>query len=174
MLTVKIGISTVKKKPIRERMKPVVEALRQGNKKHSELLSLGVPEKTLDIILKDYLEYLGLAEKKGVYWAWYTHTRVFENEEERKAALKHSEKLVPALDNVLLCSFTPEDLLFKAFDEHLKTGYPEIHQKLTEFLEMKDEKDNKESLLKYAKKLNNLSLGYPDYECIRSKSLNSA
>lgn len=155
----------VKKLSIRFRIKPVIDALREGKKTWSELKELKptIPDKTLDRILKEYLQYWGLVRKKDGFWIWYENLRVFNSSHEFKLAIEHSKKMGSAFDNMLLCYFDAEDNLFNSAKEHLRTGYPEINQKLTELSELKNEK-NKELLLKYSQKITNLHEGCPNYE----------
>jgi len=97
-------------------------------------LKLGVPEKTLDRILKDYLEYLGLAQKDGVYWVWYENKKVFQSKHDYDIALKHSrrlfEEMIPDIEDqpfdnpegvvgLLISKPTRYAYLLK----HLRTGY---------------------------------------------------
>jgi hypothetical protein len=141
----------VKKLPIRVRMKPVIQALREGNKTYSELSGLGVPEKTLDRILKDYLEYLGLAEKKGRYWVWYEHKRVFQSKHDYSIALEHSRKLTLSTDdNLRLDQSNPylaldllvynKDINDQCLLQHIKTGYYELFSLLQKYRKMMDDK----------------------------------
>jgi hypothetical protein len=51
----------------------------EGKKTWTDLEKLGVPEKTLGRILKDYLEEWGLVRKEGEYWVWYDQTRIFQS-----------------------------------------------------------------------------------------------
>jgi hypothetical protein len=121
----------VKKLPIRERMKVVIETLRKGKKTWTELKKLGVPEKTLDRILKDYLEYWGLAKKEGYYWVWYEYSREI-SPHDYQLAIEHSKKLIPALKNMLNVAVIERHELHSAAKEHLKS-YPEIYGKLGKF-----------------------------------------
>jgi hypothetical protein len=82
----------VKKLPIRVWAKPVIDALREGRKSWSDLEKITIrlsknderkiPEKTLDRILKDYLEPWGLVHKDNDFWAWYENLRIFRSNEE--------------------------------------------------------------------------------------------
>jgi len=135
----------VKKLPIRERMKPVINALREGKKTWSDLKQLGIPpekaipERTLDRILKDYLEYWGLATKEGDYWVWYEHSRVFKSRHDYELAIEHSRKLLPAFQNMLEVVATDRHPLYFAAKEHLRS-YPEIYHKLEKFEEAFNER----------------------------------
>jgi hypothetical protein len=69
----------VKKLPIRLWIKPVINSLREGSKRWSDLMQIRIrlskdtekqiSEKTLDRILGDYLEYWELVRKEGDYVA---------------------------------------------------------------------------------------------------------
>ena len=126
--------------------------------KYSKLKAeLGIPERALSRIL-EYLKDWGLAKKhegsRFGRWFWYEHVKTYETQEDREIALKHSEELFLGLDAILaeeisLCLQLPHPLAkrkdgnivtegneLKAFvEEHLKTGYPDIHEKLLEFRE---------------------------------------
>ena len=141
----------VKKRPIRERMKPVIDALRQGKKTWSELKALGIPERTLDRILKKYLEFWGLAKKEGVYWVWYERSRVFKSKHDYDLAIKHSRKLVPALQNMLEIALIDRHPLYFLAKEHLRS-YPEIYRKLEKFEELSN-KRVRELLQKHGDKI---------------------
>lgn len=144
----------VKKLPIRVRMKTVIQALKEGNKTYTELLKLGVPEKTLDRILKDYLEYLGLARKDGVYWVWYENKKVFQSKHDYDIALKHSRYLTlstsdkqrldqanPALALDLLVYYDKanQDIDNQCLFQHIKTGYYEVYSLMQKYRQMMDE-----------------------------------
>lgn len=119
----------VKKLPIRVRMKPVIQALREGKKTWTELLKLGVPEKTLHRILTDYLMYWNLVRKDGRYWVWYENVKVFDSKHDYDLALEHSRKLLPAFESMLDIGETQRHNLEFAAIQHLKS-YPEIYTKL--------------------------------------------
>ena len=121
-----------KKQPIRIRMKPLITALREGKKTWSDLSKLDIPDKTLERILKDYLQYWGLAQKRGDYWVWYEHLRVFDSGREYGLAVEHSRKLLPEFQQILLEGRIYDPTLHSAAKEHLKS-YPEIYHKLEEF-----------------------------------------
>jgi hypothetical protein len=123
----------VGKLPIRVRMKPVIEALKEGDKTFSELLRLDVPEKTLARILKDHLEYWGLAYKEGRKWIWYDKKRIFQSRHDYDVAVEHSKNLITsikkndlllALDLLVYSDQRPRNFTEQSFFKHMKTGYP--------------------------------------------------
>ena len=137
----------VRKQPIRIYIKKVIEALREGPKTWTELKNLGIPEKTLQRALQDYLMYWGLVRKNQRHYFWYEDIQVFNSDREYQLAIEHSRKLIPGLEGIIL-EF--QSKLFKALDflyrtdeyaekmrlkdfakQHLKTGYPQIYKKLT-------------------------------------------
>lgn len=135
-----------KKLSIRESMKPVVDALRDGKKSWSDLKQLKVqkrdiPEKTLDRIL-DYLQYWQLVKKEGVYWVWYEHSRIFNSTDEFNLYLDHSRKLIPALKSIIGITPEEEHPLESYADEHLRS-YPEVYQKLTKFRDLQQKQVGK-------------------------------
>jgi len=142
-----------KKLPIRVRMKTVIQALKEGNKTYTELLKLGVPEKTLDRILKDYLEYFGLAWKDGVYWVWYENKKVFQSKHDYDIALKHSRYLTLstsdkqrldqsnpylALDLLVYHDKENRDVDDQCLFQHIKTGYYEVYSLLQKYRKIMD------------------------------------
>ena len=120
-------------------MKIVIAALREGRKTWSELQKLGIPEKTLATILKEYLIPFGLVEKDGDYYVWYDLSRVL-TPLELERAMRHSLQLIPAFEslrdfglrivepNVFATNVEPH--LVKAALEHLRS-YPNIFQKIS-------------------------------------------
>lgn len=119
----------VKRVTIKERIKPVIDALREGKKSQSELVKLGIPKRTLNKILKEYLQYWGLVRKEGNYWIWYENLRVFSSSQEYDLAIEHSRKLIPAIKNMLEVAIISRHPLHFAAVEHLKSGYPDIYQR---------------------------------------------
>ena len=142
----------VKKQPIRVRGKKVIDALREGKKSWSELRKLDIPEKTLQRILQDYLQYWGLVEKKEKYWVWYEYLRVFSSEGEYKAALEHSRKLLDTFDLMKMFCFDLEDPLFLSAKEHLRS-YPEIYKNLEKLEEVTSQK-NEELIQRISQSIN--------------------
>jgi hypothetical protein len=151
-------------------MKKVIEALREGKKTWNELANLKIklsdikerriPEKTLTRILKDYLEYLGLAWKDDEgYWNWFENIRTCETEHDYILAINHSKNLIDSLDHsVMVASLIPETFekwkempthpkqreissLRDASEEHLKTGYPSLYAEIVEFRNLRREKE---------------------------------
>lgn len=150
-----------KKTPIRENIKKVIEALREGNKTYSELGSLGIPEKTLDRILKDNLEYWGLIKKEGSCWVWHENKQVFQSKADYELALKHSKNVIlttsekQGLDQTSIIAVLNELAFFEDNEEafrkrwvsdyyfdrkyllqHIKTGYPEILRLIQKYREL--------------------------------------
>jgi len=86
----------------RDKIKMVLDALRIRPMRWKELVSLGIPEKSLERVLKDYLRYWGLVEKNDEeYWVLREHTITFKNREEYELVLKHSRTLALGLENIL-------------------------------------------------------------------------
>jgi hypothetical protein len=128
------------KVPIRERIKVVVEALRQGKKTWSDLKELNIPDKTLQRVLEEYLEYSGLARKEEGFWVWYEYSKIFNSEFEYQRAIEHSKELIPALESILNLKETERNDLYSAAREHLK-HYPEIFVKLEKFEELYSQRE---------------------------------
>ena len=166
-------------------MKTVVHALMEGKKTYSELLKLGVPEKTLTRVLKDILEFIGLAKKADGYWIWYAYDKPY-NSFTYEIALKHSRELL--LGFAALLEANPKNLLHyregkyqaksdatfgeprdrgtsyrlsEFLEEHLQTDYPQIHKNLVNFrkLSAKLEKLKECEEIQFLKKLQGKNLG---------------
>jgi len=138
----------VKKQPIRHRIKAVIEALKEGKKTWSELVNLGIPEKTLERVLKDYLIYWGLVRKEGDYYVWHEYVRTFQTPREYEVFLRHSKQIVPELFVLISSKFSVSKNHYYNAREHLRTGYPEIYEKLLKIeaffgkrLEKKEQRD---------------------------------
>ena len=121
--------------PMKETMKPVIDALMKGQKTWSDLKTLRVQnreiaDKTLDRLLKT-LNYWGLAEKdkERGYWVWCENSQVFDSDKKYNLAIEHSRKLLSALDEMKNFYFNLEDPLFLSAKEHLRS-YPEVYKNL--------------------------------------------
>lgn len=141
-----------KKLSMKETMKPIIGALKEGKKAWSDLKVLKaqkaeIPDKTLDRLLKN-LEYWGLAKKESDYWVWYENARVFNSKGEYDLAIEHSRNLVPALKNMINVFSKYRDSLYSYAREHLK-AYPKIDRPLEEFEKIFNEQ-NEKLLQKYA------------------------
>jgi len=121
-----------KRLPIRVHMKKVIDSLREGNKTWSDLKKLGIPDKTLQRILKKNLEYFGLANKEEGYWVWSEHSMVFDSTEEYKMAVEHSKRLIPSLRGLYKLDVKSLNELHDCAKEHLR-NYPEIFEKFEKF-----------------------------------------
>lgn len=124
----------MKKTPIRYNIKKVINALRNGKKKYSELAELGIPEKTLTRILINHLDFWGLAHKDdNGFWVWYEYTQVLSPYQHKKK-IEHSKKLIQRLDTspylmIDLLAFASEKEDFEVFNllQHIKTAYKETY-----------------------------------------------
>jgi len=122
-------------------MKYIIEALREGKKTWSDLKQIkiktngsekNVPERTLDRILKENLEFWGLAKKEDDFWVWYQYS---------KKLTKHNYDLAMNHSRILLTGFHmsvyntdkySQEKEYVAMKEHLK-GHSEIYQELTKY-----------------------------------------
>ncbi len=66
---------------------------------------------------------------------WYERSRVFKSKHDYDLAIKHSRKLVPALQNMLEIALIDRHPFYFLAKEHL-TSYPEIYRKLEKFEEL--------------------------------------
>lgn len=139
----------------REKIKIVIEALRNKPMKWSELLEqTKIPEKSLHRILTEYLSFWGLVKKDEFgRWAWYDTIRTYKSKHDYELALNHSKMLIPGLRAILaedmdlylhlgssayveLREYEEESKLLKSFvEEHLRTGYPEVYDDVVKFRE---------------------------------------
>ena len=140
----------------REKIKIVIEALRNKPMKWSELLEqTKIPEKSLHRILTEYLSFWGLVKKDELgRWSWYDNIRTYKSERDYELALNHSKMLIPGLRAILAEDMDlylhlgssayvelhkhdeEESELLKSFaEEHLRTGYSEIYEDLVKFRE---------------------------------------
>lgn len=154
----------IKKLPIKETMKPVIEALREGKKSWGDLKELKVqnreiPDKTLDRLLKN-LDYWGLAEKEGDFWVWYEYSRVF-TPHNFDLAMKHSKRLLFQFQTLVHHpDKNSQDLEYVAMKEHLKfyhdtDTYLKLEKYEKAFIEIKKKINaNKEMLSKFFPNLN--------------------
>ena len=135
----------MKKIPIRFRIKTVIEGLRKKPMTWKELAELGIPEKTLQRILQDYLISWGLVQKnKDGYYVWFEQKREL-SKAEYELALQHSKNLIFGNETMLGISQYTIDSLINAyimnpeevipFFNHLETGYPLIYRKFQKCLE---------------------------------------
>src|SRR5271157_891409 len=156
------------KKLASDQIKTVLTAIQEGPKDWKELKTLKIsnnpiPDKNLDRILKDYLEFWGLIfkDKEDGKWSWFLRKRVFENHDAYELALKHSKLLVfegerPGHDGahqgIGASMYTLEIFAspnkqhtdyqeYQAFFQHIKTGYPPLYQKLLEYKSLRDRRN---------------------------------
>ncbi|MGF3521895.1 MAG: hypothetical protein ACQXXJ_02215 [Candidatus Bathyarchaeia archaeon] len=148
----------MKKTPVRVHLKKVVDALKTKPMSYSELKQLGIPEKTLSRVLRDYLEPMELVEKtEAGLWVWRQTQVTAKTEADFKALLRHSKKLTitsadfqrfdcmnPELAVSMLAfpeAFTldgEEAILNSCFKQHLKTGYPNVYKLLVKYRKTRD------------------------------------
>jgi DNA-binding transcriptional ArsR family regulator len=141
----------------KENFKKAIDAIREkpiiwSDLKEATKLSDGteLPDKTLARLL-EYLDYWGLAKKdeKG-RWKWYEEVITCESETEYKIAMGHSRKLLKSLPAAIY-SETPNSnprskmqelqTLKEMAEEHIKTGYPELIPKISDFAKTSSERD---------------------------------
>lgn len=128
--------------------KKIIDSLRRGPKRHKDLIiESGLPQTTVDRILREF-EIYGLFEKRvDGRWAWFEHVRHYKTAKELEMFADHSKQLISALEALLA---EEEDLWLpqewkhaenieqaimekhtRFAEEHLRTGYPEMFDKLT-------------------------------------------
>jgi len=115
-----------------ENMKKVIDSLRESSKTWSDLKKLDIPDKTLQRILKDNLEYFGLAKKVEGNWFWYEYSRVFNSKDEYDLLIEHSRKLIPAMKSLSRVNVEDRNEIHVWAKQHLRF-YPKIFKKLERF-----------------------------------------
>jgi hypothetical protein len=154
----------------KENIKKVIIELKKGPKTWTDLMKLKIPRKSLERILKDYLQYWGLATKNSEgKWAWFEHTKVFKGKDEYEMFLEHSRNLIPGIKDLTYqvenksdlsqhlikenpqLDFAVLDKIKLYFIEHLRTGYYEISHKMETLKKL--EKDLEEMKKGYRRRL---------------------
>jgi hypothetical protein len=131
-------------------VKKVIDALKTQRMSYSELKNkTNIPEKSLARILKEYLEFWGLAKKVTdedgrEKWSWIEDVKEYRTVRELDADLNHSKKILPAIDMILAEDWT---LGLRYASDMPQTRDPHMDQAALEF---------KESMLQH------LESGYPD------------
>ena len=135
-------------------IKKVIDAVREKPRTWAELERLGIPEKSVTRILTEYLSYWGLVKKdESGRWVWFENIRTFENRHDYDIALEHSKALLNGFPLVTWAIVQPGFLrekpivpkgeemmhLKKAVEDHLKTGYPQVYEKIREAIRGKEE-----------------------------------
>lgn len=132
--------------------------------RHKELGGLGIPQRSVTHILKQYLEYWGLVKKEeGKFgrWYWYEEIREYRSKAHFEVFMDHTRELATALTVLLQYDYTlppqepgytlegireiidKQDFRYRLpfAEEHLRTGYPEIYGQMLELRRLKREKD---------------------------------
>lgn len=129
--------------------KKVIDVLRDRPRKYAELVKeTGIPESTMNRILYELGVY-ELVYKRGGYWVWYQHAKKPPWKGTPIAydkAIEHARLLLPGFLSLLeseefyIPSLPPdhEEELKRRFlsrfaEQHIKTGYPTIHENLISF-----------------------------------------
>jgi DNA-binding Lrp family transcriptional regulator len=159
-------------------IKEIVSILRSGGPiAASDLLPKTKASRKTVYRALDTLKEAGIVvEKGGLYYFFQdADVRVYETRSDYELALKHSEKLVPGLEYLMLSSTGKEHGEKERSGEsvvmHLKTGYPEIY-KLSEKVDsvrtsIKTEKrDFRQKFEEKLRKEFSSGLLYPEYSFI--------
>jgi hypothetical protein len=130
------------------RWKKIIQLLQEQSLTPLEMIQkTRFPPKSVYRYLDD-LFYLGLTKQKGGRWFWYSHLKR-NNENDEARDLQHSKKLVLGLRAILSETHQGESwalkneaqggLKIKPFmEQHLKTGYPLIFQRLEAYREWRE------------------------------------
>jgi len=138
--------------------KKVIDALRSRPLRFGELVKQGIPEKTVERILRE-LDYYRLVTKgergRLDYWYWYDQVRTpksFTSKQLYEQYMEHCRTLIPSFKHWISIQFLTKDeikfvmtsdkpyrdlsaeaLRYMEFvEEHLKTGYPRTLGKMEE------------------------------------------
>ena len=144
----------------KDRIRMVINAVREKPMSWTELIRLGIPEKSLNRVLVEYLSYWGLVEKDSStgLWTWFQHASAFRGIHDYNVALDHSKELLKGFHFIFMALGWPgflrekppgikgEEifLLKKAAEDHLRTGYPDVFQDSQEAMQ---EKENARAVL---------------------------
>jgi hypothetical protein len=120
----------------------VIQELRKGPLSASELINKlegqGISRRTVYRAL-DGLERAEVAKEKGGKWYWYEFLRrIFDSRDEYDLILKHSKELCSKLNLEFLLGKPLDDKeaeLQRCISRHLETGYPDVNETLSEYLE---------------------------------------
>lgn len=171
----------MKKQPIRFRILTVIKALKERPMTWKELTQLGIPEKTLQRILQEYLIFWGLVQKhEDGYYSWYERKREF-SKSEYELALQHSKAIIFGNKTMLGISKYTIDSLVNAyvmdreevteFFSHLKTGYPQIYKKFERCLNILKERGRLiKQIDKTKSKHDDLKVNYTLSRCVEVDS----
>ena len=87
-----------------EKLTVIINTIRKKPSEWKDLRKLGIPEKTLQRYIREYLGDKGvdLVEKKGRFWVWrgYEYPKEY-TPEEYTAAIGHAQDLLPGFDALL-------------------------------------------------------------------------
>jgi len=147
-------------------IKKVIDFVKEKPMNFGEFINLGIPRKSLDRILSDYLEYWGLVRKdENNCWRWFEHYRIFSNRDEYLIALEHSKKLIPELRNSMFVEFDVKKGFGerkerrKCIEDHLRTGYSDLYDNYIKFRKIQyDIEDCKSDDFKISKFMNSLEV----------------
>lgn len=115
----------------------VIQELRKAPLTSRQLEERGISRRTVYRALEG-LRWAGVVEKKGGRWYWCEFLRrTFDSHEEYELAMKHSDELCPMLNESILLGESPpyqesEKEVLECVLEHLKNGYPELLEILTD------------------------------------------
>jgi len=148
----------------REEIAIIIKSLMEGRKTNAQLArKVGklnnekeIPEplrKRVERHLKQLEKWELVKEDSERQWCWYTHVRNFQNWSEYIVWLSHSRQLLEALEMLAeiespMKSNPLELKLLPYAEEHLKTGYPNIHFLLCEFRRREKELQEEKRRLK--------------------------
>ena len=131
-------------------IRKIIDALRSGPKSYSQLAdTTKISQSSLTNYLKP-LSAWGLATKdENDLWVWKEYYRTYRSEAEFNSAISHSKIILPGLEGILarlgVVSFRKQVIdqrstrlenEIRLAMEHLRTGYPNLHQRINELWEM--------------------------------------
>ncbi|MDR0493074.1 MAG: hypothetical protein LBH74_05500 [Nitrososphaerota archaeon] len=121
--------------PIQLNIIHVIKALKTENKTYSELLAIGIPQKTLDRIINECLVPSGAIVHQGAHYIWNDQKTKRLTMEEHKWTLDHSKLLIPALENIMNFSLRDTLVLKEKYESTMtmRRGYEGVQFSIIDY-----------------------------------------
>jgi len=159
----------------------IIDALRYGPKSYSQLAeATKIPQSSLTKHL-DTLSIWGLATKdENELWVWKEYYRTYKSEAEFNSAISHSKIILPGLEGILArlgvasfrkqfidwrCALMRNEIVLAM--EHLRTGYPHLHQMVNElwamYIELADNVPSSITRFNYPLRIDESTSGFDEF-----------
>jgi len=139
----------------------IIKCLRNGPRTNLELKLLGIPPRSVDRYLMQYLKPWGLVDKDEYgRWVWFQQLpKTFSSQEESRRALAHTKLLLPAFESLVKNPLMALGDETAYAEQHIKTGYPEVYEILENY---------REAFIKAREVENELLRDYPTFKIYRN------